>query len=87
MRLLLANACVVVVCMMDRALILDKLGRYAEALEDFSAAIRGDPNSAVAYHNRGYCYRNMGQYGEAIQDYTMAIRLDNQYVAAYNNRG
>jgi len=70
-----------------RALVLDKMGRFPEALEDFNAAIQNDRSNATYYHNRGYCLRNMNKLNEAVDNYTAALRLDPSYIAAISNRG
>jgi len=63
------------------------LKQHAEAIADFTEAIRLDPQFALAYNNRGFVYDQLGQHTEAIADYTEAIRLDPQFALAYNNRG
>ena len=62
-------------------------GDHENAIEAFDAAIRLDPQYALAYYNRGWTYIKMGQYEEAIQDFDEAIRLGPQYADLYNNRG
>ncbi len=62
-------------------------GRYDEAIEEYTEAIRLDPQYALAYHNRGFAYDDLGQLERAIQDYDEAIRLNPQWAEAYNNRG
>ena len=60
-------------------------GRWAEAVAEFTEAIRLNPEIAVAYSNRGNTYLQLGQLERAIQDIDEAIRLDPQPLA-YNNR-
>ena len=57
------------------------------AIQDYTEAIRLDPQYAIAYYTRGYAYYDLGQYERAIQDYDEAIRLNPQYANAYYNRG
>jgi tetratricopeptide (TPR) repeat protein len=60
---------------------------YDKAIEDYTQAIRLDPNSSIAYRERGKAYSDKGDQDKAIADYTQAIRLDPNYALAYNGRG
>jgi tetratricopeptide (TPR) repeat protein len=61
---------------------------YDNAIAEYSRAIELDPNSARAFHDRGYVYDyNKDDYDQAIADYTRAIELDPNYWEAYYNRG
>ena len=62
-------------------------GDWQEAVQHFTQAIKSDPNNAIAYNNRGYCYDELGDYSKAISDYTQAIKLDPKFAMAYYNRG
>ena len=46
------------------------LGQYERAIEDFDEAIRLNPQSAIAYNNRGVAYERLGKTREAELDYT-----------------
>ncbi len=59
---------------------------YAQAILDYTAAIRLQPDSAEAYNNRGYAYYWHYETANAIADYTQAIALRPTYAYAYNNR-
>ena len=52
------------------------MGRYDEALADFTRAIELDPEDAWTIASRGETYRLMGRYDEALADFTRAIELD-----------
>jgi tetratricopeptide (TPR) repeat protein len=54
----------------NRAYILAKLERYAEAVEDYTMVLRYDPRSVHAYHNRGISYDKLGLIDLAIADFT-----------------
>ena len=60
---------------------------YQEAIENYTQAIKLDPNNAYAYFNRGVAKAKLKGYPEAIKDYTEAIRLDPNSAEAYYNRG
>jgi tetratricopeptide (TPR) repeat protein len=60
---------------------------YDQAIENFTHAIRLDPNFAGAYNIRGYAYQAKNDTDRAIADYNQAIRLDPNFALAYSNRG
>src|SRR5271165_4018575 len=60
---------------------------YDKAINDYTEAIRLDPNDAKAYHNRGRAYHYTKHYDKALSDYTEAIRLDPNDGANYYDRG
>jgi tetratricopeptide (TPR) repeat protein len=57
------------------------------AIDDFTAAIKVNPNFAAAYNNRGSAVQAKGDYDRAITDYSEAIRIDPNYAVAYSDRG
>ena len=61
--------------------------KTANALMDFSAAIRLNPSCAYLYYNRGGVYVLRKDYSHAVADYTQAIALDHNLGEAYYNRG
>jgi tetratricopeptide (TPR) repeat protein len=60
---------------------------YTTAIDEFTAAIRLDPNYADAYYYRGIAYYENKDHDRAIADYTQAIKLNPNYALAYYNRG
>lgn len=59
-----------------RGVSYDKLGRWGEAVEDFTAVLRlaTDPKQrANAYFNRGSAWDNLGQFQRALQDFQRAL--------------
>ena len=71
----------------DRAYDYAENGEYQLAIDNYTKAIRIDPDDATAYYNRGVAYYDLGNYEDAIADYTRAIRIDPDYADAYFNRG
>lgn len=63
------------------------LNRYNEAIEDYDAAIRLNPEYATAFYNRGIAYDRKGFHGLAIDDFDTAVRLNPDLSDAYNQRG
>ena len=43
-----------------KGLILDKLGKYEEAIRHFTKAIDLESENAIYWNNRACCFRNMG---------------------------
>ncbi|HZN34552.1 MAG TPA: tetratricopeptide repeat protein, partial [Pirellulaceae bacterium] len=64
-----------------------KLRRLPDALADNTQAIRLDPQSTKAWHNRGVTYRFLGQPDKALADFSKVIELDPRDAKAWNNRG
>lgn len=60
---------------------------YEDAINAYTAAISLNPDSAIAYSNRGSTYNRITQYEKAIEDCSKAIELDPNYSRAFNNRG
>jgi tetratricopeptide (TPR) repeat protein len=78
----------------ERAIALGWRGRvhqlnkqYIEALNDFNAAIRLDPENIWAITYRGVNYMWMDEFGEALPDLNRAIELDQKSVLALATRG
>jgi tetratricopeptide (TPR) repeat protein len=63
------------------------MGRYDQAIADFTKAILLQPDSVMAYTSRGSAYGSAGQYDQAVADFTKAITLRPDFAMAYNNRG
>ena len=53
-----------------------KNSQYDRAIADFTAAIRINPQYAVAYNNRGRTYQAMGDMTRALDDYEQARRIE-----------
>ncbi len=60
---------------------------FDQALSDYGAAIRLDPENPLAYYNRGNLHFDRGEHAKAIADYTSAIERDPSFALAYLNRG
>lgn len=63
------------------------LGKYIKAIEDYSEALKLNPNYAEAYNNRGYIYDDLQEPENAFKDYNQAIKLNSKYAEAFLNRG
>ena len=61
--------------------------KYDKAVEDFTQAIRLDPNFAKAYQFRGIAHWYHGENDKAIADFTAAIQLKAGRTLVYVHRG
>jgi predicted O-linked N-acetylglucosamine transferase (SPINDLY family) len=71
----------------NRGACLQKMGRQAEAIEDFKRAIALQPNLAEAFCNLGIAYRSLGDLPAALSAYDSAIEIAPSMVEAYCNKG
>ncbi len=68
-------------------IILDKDGKYDEALKHFIAAINIKPDSSDLYNNLGICLNLKGDYERAIYAFDEGLKIDPQNPRINNNRG
>ena len=61
--------------------------KWANALSDFSQAIRMNEQNAYLYYNRGNVHAYRLDYARAVADYNHALLLDANLAEAYYNRG
>ena len=62
-------------------------GRFEEAIEKYTEAIRPPSDWEEPYVMRGICYCELGQIERGIQDFNEAIRLQLECGDAYYSRG
>ena len=70
-----------------RADIYARRKQDANALADYSAAIRVEPKTARWLNARGFFLFTRGKRDASLRDLDAAIALDAKYAEAYNNRG
>ena len=63
------------------------LEKLDQAIEDYTQAIRYNPDSAMAYHERAVCLARLNQDDRALPDYNRAIELSPNYPLSWNGRG
>jgi tetratricopeptide (TPR) repeat protein len=63
----------------NRASVFLELGRYREAMDDYSQAINLYPDFAKAYMNRSYVKNKLGQFNSAQADYDIAQKKIAEY--------
>ncbi|OBQ29234.1 MAG: hypothetical protein AN483_11745 [Aphanizomenon flos-aquae MDT14a] len=71
----------------NRGNVRNDLGDKQGAIDDYTLAIKINPNYALAYYNRGIVRDDLGDKPGAIDDYTQAIKFNPKYAEAYYNRG
>ena len=65
----------------NRGLANLQLGRYDDALADYSVAIDKDAAISRCYFNRGNLYLILGEYQKAIDDFTEALASEKDAIA------
>ena len=68
-------------------LIYSSKKEHSKGVARYSRSIKLNPNSAIAYNNRGASYLYLGKHDRAIQDCSKAIELKSNDAIAYCNRG
>ncbi|XP_072190370.1 tetratricopeptide repeat protein 31 [Excalfactoria chinensis] len=62
-------------------------GRYAEAVQAFTEAIKLNPREHRLFGNRSYCYEKLQQYQEALRDAEMALGLQPNWPKGFFRKG
>jgi protein O-mannosyl-transferase len=63
------------------------IGRYPDAMEQFSQAVKIRPRYADARNNLGVTYGGVGRFAEAMEQFSQAIKIKPDYAEAYANLG
>ena len=66
-----------------KGIILNRLGRYEEAINCFDVALNINPENYYAWANKGDVLYEQGNYEEAIKFYNSAIAINPTYTYAY----
>lgn len=70
-----------------RGVMLLKLGRRHEAIDDLTHALELGHASVALYSSRGDAYRQLGRYDLALLDYSQALRIKSDDGQALRDRG
>jgi tetratricopeptide (TPR) repeat protein len=62
-------------------------GRLDEAIDEYLASLKIDPNRPATHNNLGFAYFRKGMVDHAILQFQMAIALNPDYAEAHNNLG
>ena len=71
----------------SRAIVLNLLGRFKEAIQSYDTAIHYDVNFFEAYLNRGVIQKELRLFEEALSSFGDAVLLKPDDARAFNNRG
>ena len=69
------------------ALLLDKLGKHEDALEQLDLCLKHEASNAQVLINRGAVYGTIGRYPEAERDLRRALQIDTTNPEAHHNLG
>lgn len=64
-----------------------KAGKYMEAAQLFSEAIKINPSDGILYSNRSGAYASMNMYQEALADATQCVALKPDWPKGYSRKG
>jgi tetratricopeptide (TPR) repeat protein len=70
-----------------RGIIREQIGEEKRALEDYTRAIRLDPNLVEATYRRGLLYAKTGDFDKALVDQSQVLELDPSHSGGYTARG
>jgi tetratricopeptide (TPR) repeat protein len=71
---------------MDKGIANCEIGHFDQAMQNFNAALKLNPNDPALYDYRGTVYRCKGQNDKAIQDFNKAMELNPKFARAYRDR-
>jgi S1-C subfamily serine protease len=63
-----------------------EIGKFKEAVADYTKYINQSAGEAKAFNYRGLAYLKLKEYQKAIKDFTKAIKLDPKFTPPYINR-
>ena len=66
------------------ALVLDDMGQYQKAVQQYDAALHIRANSSL-YSNMGLCYQRLGDYEASESAYLNALKISEKNAFAWNN--
>lgn len=62
-----------------------KLGKYEEAIKDYTKSLELSPNNLKTLNNRGFSYAKSGNFAKAIADYNK-VQQPQKLLAYHFNR-
>ena len=70
-----------------KALALDNLGNYSEAIQYYDKVLAINPKYTNALYNKGVALDNLGNYSEAIQYYDKVLAINATDTDALYDKG
>jgi serine/threonine protein kinase/Tfp pilus assembly protein PilF len=64
-----------------------RLEHIPQAIDDYTQAIRLNPSSGMAFHERAICLARQNQDDRALADFNRALELSPGYALSWNGRG
>jgi tetratricopeptide (TPR) repeat protein len=71
----------------NRGIIYASIGRTDNAVKEFQAAIRINPDSVMVHNNLGIMYARQGRTEDAVKEFLMEIRINPDFYSAHYNLG
>lgn len=71
----------------NKALALDKSGKYEEAIELYDKILKTDPDHIKALRKKGIALYFLGKYQEAAEIYDKVLKIDPKDIDVLNNKG
>jgi tetratricopeptide (TPR) repeat protein len=71
----------------NKGVVLEKLGRFAEAVASYDKALAIKPDYVEALNNRGHALTKLKRLEEAVASYDKALAIKPDYVEVLNDRG
>ncbi len=63
------------------------LGKHIDAINDYDAALKSDPDYSTSYYNKGTSLAALKKYDEAVVCFTEALNRQADTKLCYMNRG
>ncbi len=73
--------------LIEQGVVLSKNGRLIGAINNFTKAIKMNPQYSWAYYHRGIAYKKISNYKQSITDFNKVIEIDPSFSWAYYHRG
>jgi len=66
---------------------LFKAGKYPDAIDKYTDAMKRDPTSATPYSNRAACYQKLMEWQLALKDAETCVSMDPKFAKGWSRKG